>query len=62
MSAQAITKSQEKLAVWAEARERDRRAVQIMERDGCSFSEAYLRVLNLCPKDFPCIVKPNQAQ
>ena len=46
MSAAPITKSQVKLASWAESRRRDRLAREIMEREGISFSEAYLRVLN----------------
>jgi hypothetical protein len=46
VSAAPITKSQVKLASWAESRRRDRLAREIMEREGISFSEAYLRVLN----------------
>ena len=46
MSAQAITKSQAKLLSFAATRERDRLARQIMEREGCSFSEAYVRILD----------------
>ncbi len=41
-----MTTSQVKLEVYRIARERDRKAKEIMERTGLSFSEAYLLVLN----------------
>ena len=45
MSAAPITKSQVKLASWAESRRRDRLAREIMEREGISFSEARAKAL-----------------
>ena len=41
-----MTTSQAKLEVYRIARERDRKAKEIMERTGLSFSEAYLMVSN----------------
>ena len=49
MAAQPITRSQVKLATSAESRARDRNAREIMEREGISFSDAYLRVLDEVP-------------
>lgn len=46
MSAQRITSSNRKLEGFALARERDRAALEIAEREGCSFFEAYARTLD----------------
>lgn len=45
MSAAKITESTRKLTNWHQIQQRDRQAKEIMEREGCSFSEAWLRVV-----------------
>jgi hypothetical protein len=51
MSAQKITSSSRKLEAYSLARERDRAALEIAEREGCSFFEAYLQDLDTRPTD-----------
>lgn len=46
MSTQKITSSARKMEGYSLARERDRAALEIAEREGCSFFESYTKVLD----------------
>jgi hypothetical protein len=55
MSTQKITSSGRKLEAYSQARERDRAALEIAEREGCSFFEAYLRGLEIPSESCPSL-------
>lgn len=60
MSAQKITSSARKLEAYTLAQQRDRAALEIAEREGCSFFEAYLRRINDTAND-PAFSAPSRG-